>query len=58
MDPDLWLMSGERDAGVVRRRLERLSPADCEAQSMVIAQALRDRFRAEHGSRELAAAGS
>jgi class II lanthipeptide synthase len=43
-DPDLLLMSGERDASVVRRRLEHLSETDCTNQVAIIEQAVRGRF--------------
>lgn|GEM_PF-1529868 len=43
-DPDMLLLCGERDSRVLRRRLARLSRADCARQLAIIEDAVRSRF--------------
>jgi type 2 lantibiotic biosynthesis protein LanM len=43
-DPDLLLLSGERDSRVLRQRLENLSSPDCTKQLAIIEEAVRSRF--------------
>lgn len=43
-DEDLFLLCGERDSQVLRRRLTILSPADCSRQLAIMEDAVRSRF--------------
>ncbi len=43
-DEDLWLLYGERDSQVIRRRLANLNPPDYLRQSAIIVESVQSRF--------------